>query len=59
MVYENDRKVIKIIELLNNHQNFHKFGSTLPVVDFGHEKKRHGHVKTFVPMKDEKIPVIE
>jgi hypothetical protein len=39
--------------------DFHKFGSTLPVVDFGLEKKRHGHEKTFVPMKNEKHPIID
>jgi len=39
--------------------DFYKFGSTLPVVDFGREKKRHGHITTFVPMKNEKISIID
>ena len=38
---------------------FHKFGTTLPIVNFGRERKRHGHAKTFVPMKDEKIPIVD
>jgi hypothetical protein len=49
----------KNYRIVEQSTDFHKFGSTLPVVDFGNEKKRHGHAKTFVPMKDEKIPVID
>jgi hypothetical protein len=38
--------------------DFHKLGSTLPAVDFGHIKKRHGPAKSYVPMKDEVIPIV-
>lgn len=39
--------------------DFHKFGSTLPAVDFGRIKKRHGPEKTYVPMKNEIIPIVD
>ncbi|CAF1165648.1 unnamed protein product [Rotaria magnacalcarata] len=39
--------------------NFYKFGCTLPAVDFGRLKKRHGPKSRFVPMKNEKIPVTD
>jgi hypothetical protein len=39
--------------------DFHKFGSTLPPIDFGRAKKRHGHAKTFVPMQNERIPIVD
>ncbi|CAF0825624.1 unnamed protein product [Adineta steineri] len=38
--------------------DFHKFGSTLPVVEFGHEKTRHESVKTLVQMKNEHFHVM-
>jgi hypothetical protein len=39
--------------------DFHKLGSTLPAVDFGRLKKRHGPAKTYVPMKNESIPIVD
>ncbi len=39
--------------------DFHKLGSTLPAVDFGRVKKRHGSEKTFVPMNNETIPIVD
>jgi hypothetical protein len=39
--------------------DFYKFGSTLPAVNFGRLKTRHGPTKTFVPMKNEKIPIVD
>jgi hypothetical protein len=35
--------------------DFHKLGSTLPPIDFGRVKKRHGHAKTYLLMKNEVI----
>lgn len=49
----------KNYRIVEQSPDFHKFGSTLPMVHFGHEKKRHGHAKTFVPLKNERIPVID
>ena len=48
----------KNYRIVEESPNFHQLGTTLPVVNFGLEKKRHGHAKTFVPMKNEKIPII-
>ncbi|CAF3354989.1 unnamed protein product [Rotaria socialis] len=39
--------------------NFYKFGCTLPAVNFGRLKKRHGPKSRFVPMTNEKIPVTD
>jgi hypothetical protein len=39
--------------------DFYKFGSTLPAVNFGRIKKRHGPAKCYVPMKDEVIPIVD
>jgi hypothetical protein len=39
--------------------DFHKFGSTLPPIDFGRVKKRHGHAKTYLLMKNEVIPIVD
>lgn len=39
--------------------DFHKFGSTLPAVNFGRLKKRYGHEKTYVPMKNDIIPIVD
>ncbi len=49
----------KNYRIVEQSPDFHKFGTTLPIVNFGLEKKRHGHAKTFVPMKNEKIPVTD
>lgn len=49
----------KNYRIVEQSPDFHKFGSTLPVVNFGQEKKRHGHAKTFVPMKNDKIAVMD
>jgi hypothetical protein len=49
----------KSYRIVEQSTDFHKFGSTLPVVNFGREKQRHGNAKTFVPMKNEKISVID
>ena len=49
----------KNYRIVEQSTDFHKFGSTLPTVHFGQEKKRHGHAKTFVPMKDERIPIVD
>ena len=49
-------KSYRIVEL---SPEFHKFGSTLPAVDFGRLKKRHGPEKTFVPMKNETVPLVD
>ncbi|CAF3002659.1 unnamed protein product [Rotaria socialis] len=38
---------------------FHKYGTTLPVVDFGHEKKRQGNARNFVPMRNDRIHIID
>jgi hypothetical protein len=38
--------------------DFHKIGSTLPAVDFGRIKKQHGSEKTYVPMKNEVIHIV-
>jgi hypothetical protein len=48
----------KYYRIVEQSPDFHKFGTTLPIVNFGLEKKRHGHVKTFVPMKNEKISIV-
>jgi hypothetical protein len=39
--------------------NFHKLGSTLPPVNFGHMKNPHGSMKTFIPMTNETISIID
>ena len=39
--------------------DFHKFGSTLPAVNFGRDKKYYGHERSAVPMKTEKINVLD
>jgi hypothetical protein len=49
----------KNYRIVEESPEFHKFGTTLPVVNFGHEKKRHGHAKTFVPIKNERIPITD
>ncbi|CAF0729640.1 unnamed protein product [Rotaria sordida] len=49
----------KNYRIVEQSPDFHKFGSTLPIVDFGREKKRHGNVRNFVPMKNEKISIID
>lgn len=48
----------KNYRIVEHSPEFYKFGSTLPVPNFGLEKKRHGHAKTFVPMKNESFPII-
>ncbi|CAF0969541.1 unnamed protein product [Rotaria sp. Silwood1] len=49
-------KSYRMVEL---SPDFYKFGSTLPAINFGRIKKRYGHEKTFVPMKNETIPIID
>ncbi len=49
----------KSYQTVEESPDFHKFGSTLPVVEFGHENKRHEPVKSLVPMKNEKTHVID
>lgn len=39
--------------------DFYKFGSTLPVVNFGRLKQRYGPQSRFVPMNNEKIPIVD
>jgi hypothetical protein len=39
--------------------DFHKLGSTLPAVNFGRVKQRHGPTKSYVPMKNEVIPIVD
>jgi hypothetical protein len=39
--------------------DFHKLGSTLPPIDFGRVKKPHRHAKTYVPMKNDVIPIVD
>lgn len=48
----------KNYRIVEHSTDFYKFGSTLPIVHFGQEKKRHGHAKTFVPMRNEKLSII-
>ena len=49
----------KNYRIVEQSPDFYKFGSTLPVVNFGEEKKRHGHARSFVPMKNEKLLIID
>lgn len=49
-------KSYRVVEL---SPDFHKIGSTLPAVNFGRKKQRHGNKKTFVPMTNETIPAID
>jgi hypothetical protein len=39
--------------------DFHKLGSTLPSVHFGRAKQTHGHKRNRVPMKNEKISIVD
>jgi hypothetical protein len=49
----------KSYRIVEHSSDFHKFGSTLPVVDFGHDNKQHGNGRIIVPMKNEKITIID
>lgn len=49
----------KCYRTVEQSPEFHKYGSTLPIVEFGREKKRHGNAKNFLILKNEKIHVID
>ena len=38
---------------------FHQLGSTLPPVHFGREKKYYGYEKSSVPMKNDKVSIVD
>ena len=49
----------KSYHYVEQSKDFYKFGATIPQVDFGRERKAYGDRRSFVPMTEEKIPVVD
>ena len=49
----------KSYRVVEHSPNFHKLGSTLPLVNFGQERDPHAHEKRRVPMSNETVPIVE
>ena len=48
----------KSYQSVEKSADFHKLASCVPQVNFGRERKPYGDRRTFVPMKNEQIPVV-